>query len=90
MVGAGKGVIRTMLCQYDYLTDVIPCDMAINAIIALGWRIGVEQPSKPIFTNVTESGENPLTWGEGLEMGKKHALENPFSGMNTFCVLFGN
>ncbi|KAK2580054.1 hypothetical protein KPH14_012338, partial [Odynerus spinipes] len=80
MVGAGKGVIRSMLCNADYLTDIMPCDLAINAIIALAWRVGLERPQKPIFMNVTESGENPISWGFALEAGKKHALANPFSG----------
>lgn len=87
IIGAGKGVIRTMLCNGDYLSDVFPCDMAINASIALAWKIGKEVPRKtPIFMNITESGENPITWNEALEAGRKHALSHPFSGKNKqFC-----
>ena len=80
MIGAGKGVIRSMLCNPDYLTDIMPCDLAINATIALAWKVGIEQPVEPIFMNVTESGENPISWRYALETGRKHALENPFSG----------
>lgn len=80
MIGGAKGVIRTVLCDPKLLIDAIPCDIAVNAIIALAWQVGLECPSKPIFMNVTESGENPLTWGESLEYGRKHALANPFSG----------
>lgn len=81
MVGAGKGVIRTMLCNSDHYVDVIPCDMAVNATIALAWSVGLERPEKPIFVNVTESRENTITWRYALESGKKHALANPFSGL---------
>lgn len=80
MIGAGKGVIRTMLCNSDYYLDVIPCDMAVNATIALAWHVGCEQPKEPLFVNLTESQENPLTWRYALETGRKHALANPFSG----------
>ncbi|XP_043288458.1 uncharacterized protein [Venturia canescens] len=80
MIGAGKGVIRTMLCNKELLADLIPCDLVINAIIALAWKVGNENSNKPIFMNVTESGRNPLTWENALETGKKHALANPFSG----------
>ncbi|XP_024944509.1 fatty acyl-CoA reductase 1 isoform X2 [Cephus cinctus] len=80
MIGAGKGVIRSMLCNKDYLSDFIPCDLAVNAIIALAWSVGLEQPSEPFFMNVTESGENPISWGCALETGRKHALTYPFSG----------
>lgn len=80
MIAAGKGVIRSMLCNADYLTDIMPCDLAVNATISLAWKVGVEQPTKPIFMNITESGENPVSWRFALETGRKHALENPFSG----------
>ncbi|KAK0176563.1 hypothetical protein PV328_000684 [Microctonus aethiopoides] len=81
MIGGAKGVIRTVHCDPDLLMDAMPCDIAINAIIALAWRVGLEQPDKPIFMNITESGENPMTWSESLELGRKHALANPFSGI---------
>ncbi|XP_048004906.1 putative fatty acyl-CoA reductase CG5065 isoform X3 [Leguminivora glycinivorella] len=35
IIGAGKGVIRTMLCDPSIYAQVIPVDGAINAIIAL-------------------------------------------------------
>lgn len=40
MVGAGRGVIRSMLCNPDYPADVIPVDLAMNTIIAVGWERG--------------------------------------------------
>ena len=80
MIGAGKGVIRSMLCNSEHNVDLIPCDMAVNATIGLAWQVGLEQPKKPIFINLTESRENPMTWRYALETGKKHALANPFSG----------
>ncbi|XP_072758734.1 putative fatty acyl-CoA reductase CG5065 [Anoplolepis gracilipes] len=79
MIGAGKGVIRSMLCNANYSIDIIPCDMAINATIALAWQVGSERPTKPIFLNATANQESQITWGSAIEMGKKHALENPFS-----------
>lgn len=36
MIGAGKGVIRSMLCDGSLVAQVIPVDTAINAIIAIG------------------------------------------------------
>jgi hypothetical protein len=39
LVGAGKGVIRSMHCRAEYSADLMPCDMAINAIIILAWRV---------------------------------------------------
>jgi len=79
MIGAGKGVIRSMLGNVDYVADIMPCDMAVNATIALAWQVGTEKSTKPIFLNATASQENPISWGDALEIGKKHILENPFS-----------
>ncbi|XP_036147918.1 putative fatty acyl-CoA reductase CG5065 isoform X3 [Monomorium pharaonis] len=79
VIGAGKGVIRSMLCNADYLTDLIPCDMAVNATIVLAWQVGTEKSTKPRFLNATANQENPISWGDALEIGKKHFFENPFS-----------
>ncbi|KAG7214156.1 hypothetical protein KM043_001507 [Ampulex compressa] len=80
MIGAGKGVIRSMLCNADYPTDMIPCDLTINALIGLAWQVGLEKPARPLFMNVTVSGENPISWGDAIAIGKRHALAHPFSG----------
>lgn len=79
MIGAGKGVIRSMLCNANYLTDIIPCDMAVNATIALAWQVGSEKSTKPIYLNATANRKNPISWGDAIDIGKKHAIANPFS-----------
>lgn len=79
MIGAGKGVIRSMLCNANYLTDLIPCDMVINATIALAWQVGLEKSTEPIFLNAIANQENPISWGDALEIGRKHMHKNPFS-----------
>ncbi|XP_031773360.1 putative fatty acyl-CoA reductase CG5065 isoform X1 [Apis florea] len=81
MVGAGKGVIRTVLCNYNYLLNLIPCDMAINAMIGLAWKVGREKPEKPIFMNVTSGLENPISWGYAVEIGRKYTIMYPFTGL---------
>lgn len=40
MVGGGKGVIRSVHCNAEYNAEVIPVDMAINGLIAIGWKVG--------------------------------------------------
>lgn len=39
MVGGAKGVIRTMLCNGEYRSEVIPVDIAINGLIAIAYKI---------------------------------------------------
>lgn len=37
ILGGGKGVIRSMLCDGDNHAEVIPVDLAINALIIIAW-----------------------------------------------------
>lgn len=43
LVGAGKGVIRSMHCQADYVADLMPVDVSINNIILVAWERGANQ-----------------------------------------------
>ncbi|XP_043259671.1 putative fatty acyl-CoA reductase CG5065 [Colletes gigas] len=81
LVGAGKGVIRSMHCNANYHAEVIPVDLAINALIAIAYTTATTEKSKhiPVY-NITQSGEVPITWGEILEKGKKVAYKYPFEG----------
>jgi fatty acyl-CoA reductase len=45
MVGAGKGVIRSMHCKADYNAEVMPVDITINAVIAITCNL-VKNPEK--------------------------------------------
>ncbi len=40
MVAAGKGVIRSMLCNGEYTAEVIPVDQAIAGLIGIAWTVG--------------------------------------------------
>lgn len=88
MIGGGKGVIRSMLGNVHYMADIMPCDMAVNATIALAWQVGTEKFTKPIFLNATANQENPISWGNALEIGRKHVLANPFSRKTQYYNVF--
>lgn len=38
LVGGGKGVIRSMHCKAEYHAEMVPVDLAINALIAISYR----------------------------------------------------
>lgn len=40
MVGGGKGVIRSMLCDETHKSEVIPVDIAIAGLITIAYTIG--------------------------------------------------
>ncbi|XP_068632683.1 putative fatty acyl-CoA reductase CG5065 [Battus philenor] len=81
MLGAGKGVIRSMLCDGSLTAQVIPVDAAINAIIAIGMLEGTrtEKPELMPVYNVNIGHQNPTTWGEVLKIGKDYGRKFPLA-----------
>ncbi|XP_077287121.1 putative fatty acyl-CoA reductase CG5065 [Arctopsyche grandis] len=77
-VGIGRGAIRSIYCKENYLADIVPVDICANALIALAWRIGITRPSEVYICNITESGNNPITWGETLNAATKYRYEYAF------------
>lgn len=73
LIGAGRGVIRSMYCNPDYRADTMPVDVTINSIIAIAWERGLNESRNIDYVNVT-SDENQLTWGETLESGKDSVI----------------
>lgn len=54
LVGAGKGVIRSMHCNGELEADIVPVDVAINKLIILGWKLGTSPKSNEVLVyNVT-------------------------------------
>lgn len=51
LVGAGKGVIRSMHCKGENRAQVIPVDMAISAIIFIAYQLGAAK-TKYVPTNI--------------------------------------
>lgn len=83
IVGAGKGVIRSMLCVEHNRAEVVPVDIAINTTIAAACKLGIEKVNldDPIQVyNVSAGDVSTLTWGEVLERGRKIGHEYPFEG----------
>ncbi|XP_023935047.1 putative fatty acyl-CoA reductase CG5065 [Bicyclus anynana] len=82
MIGAGKGVIRTMHCYGHYHAEVIPVDIAINAIILIPHYIHtkIDRPAEiPVF-NLTSGDDRDTTWKEVLDVGKATVRKFPFEG----------
>lgn len=77
MIGAGKGVIRSMHCNPDLASEAIPVDITINAMIALAYKRSLLDQNDCYFCNITDSGTNPLTWGNSLDIGRDLFYEYP-------------
>uniref|UniRef100_A0A1L8DYA8 Fatty acyl-CoA reductase n=1 Tax=Nyssomyia neivai TaxID=330878 RepID=A0A1L8DYA8_9DIPT len=80
LVGGGKGVIRSMLCNGEYRAEVIPVDIAINGLITIPYTLSIATTKSkdiPVY-NITCTEGKKITWGEVLEKGKQRAHEYPF------------
>ncbi|XP_059482551.1 putative fatty acyl-CoA reductase CG5065 [Neocloeon triangulifer] len=103
LLGAGKGVLRSMHCKPAYKADLIPVDLACNGLIVIAWHLANCRPSEgPLVVNLTTTERNPVSWGEIIEYGRKFIYMYPFSGVvwwpdgsiknsklaHEFCVIF--
>lgn len=69
MIGAARGVVRSMHCNPDMPADVIPVDTAINAIICATWDRGLKEDNVITYCNITLPQDKQLSWGQSIEMG---------------------
>ncbi|XP_055837529.1 putative fatty acyl-CoA reductase CG5065 isoform X1 [Episyrphus balteatus] len=104
MIGAGKGVIRSMICNGELKSEIIPVDIAVNGLIVLPYHNSqlAKKPDRvPVF-NITCSDNKKKTWKWIMDVGKQFAFDYPFEiglwypdgNMTTnklyhwFCVIF--
>lgn len=82
VAGVGTGILRTLHCDKDINADIVPVDMAVNALITSVWDIARSYEKQteeiPIY-NYVSSVENPLTWGQFTEYNTNYGFEYPFS-----------
>ena len=43
IVGAGKGMLRTLHCHGDLIADLIPVDVPINLMIVAAWHTAMQR-----------------------------------------------
>nr|XP_016995501.2 putative fatty acyl-CoA reductase CG5065 [Drosophila takahashii] len=86
MIGAARGVIRSMHCNPDYASTVIPVDKAINGMILCGYQRGKASQEKKgseqtgvEFCNLCISSKALMSWGDSIETGRRFFYETPLS-----------
>lgn len=102
LIGAGKGVIRTMYCNENGYADYVPVDIAVNGILACTWNyIYCKDHEKRVY-NLTSSSEFKVSWAEIIARGRKITEKVPLNGvvwypggsmkksrlLHNICVLF--
>ncbi|CAB3232268.1 unnamed protein product [Arctia plantaginis] len=77
MVSAGKGLLHVVYCFKNKKTDMIPVDIAVDTLIAVGWETGIEDLRETRVYNCC-SHDNPTTWGEYNERMTRGVHDYPF------------
>lgn len=80
LIGAGKGVIRTMFCNENGYADYLPVDIAANGLLLATWDFLYFKNHQRVF-NMTSSTEFKITWREIIERGRKITEEIPLNGV---------
>lgn len=52
LIAGAKGILRSMLCSKDNRAEVIPVDVAINAVVVAAWKRSITELVL-IFNNYT-------------------------------------
>ncbi|XP_043233602.1 putative fatty acyl-CoA reductase CG5065 [Amphibalanus amphitrite] len=77
IAGAGKGLMRTLLCHEDLVADVVPVDVPINLMITAAWYTAVRSPRHPTVYNCASGSIRPIRWREVRVWGELELRENP-------------
>ncbi|XP_054280079.1 fatty acyl-CoA reductase wat-like isoform X2 [Macrosteles quadrilineatus] len=73
--GVGAGLLRTFEVNEKCAADLVPVDMAVNAIIASAWD--VRDTKEMRVYNYVSSCQNPIYWGQFIEVALRHGRDNP-------------
>ncbi|XP_046743275.1 putative fatty acyl-CoA reductase CG5065 [Diprion similis] len=68
VVGAGKGLLKSIFGRKNVVVDMIPVDVCINLFIAAAWEMGTRKSSKLVpdvlVYNCVSGPFNRLTWND--------------------------
>jgi hypothetical protein len=61
VVGVGLGIIRTLHINEKIVGDMVPCDMAVSALVAAAWHIQERRRYKTEHDQIMEILSSPIT-----------------------------
>lgn len=80
----GKGILRTMMGNFNSTADIIPVDIPVNMMIAAGWYTGAKKSQDYKVFNCTTGQINRLTWGMVERYSEEALTKNPLE--NVFLI----
>ncbi|PSN36707.1 putative fatty acyl-CoA reductase [Blattella germanica] len=78
LVGGGKGVIRSMMCSPDNIAEVVPVDIAVNALLIIPWKMSIEKSKEVPVYNLTAGNIAKYSYKRLLDEGKEAVYKYPF------------
>lgn len=98
LVFSAMGMLPSLHCHVDFVTDIVPVDMAINALMATAWQVHSDgctlaETTTPKVYNYVSSPERPIDWSTFWILSLKHwkntvhDLWYPFIIWNSFGLV---
>jgi len=84
LAGHSTGLLRTMFVKKEFLADLIPVDVVINAMIVAAWKTAQDytgNPTIPPVYNVTSGSIKPINWGQIEDLAQSSIYKYPMSTM---------
>nr|CAD7575331.1 unnamed protein product [Timema californicum] len=81
LIGAGKGVIRTMYCNQEGYADYLPVDIAVNGFLVATWNYIANKDYEKRVYHLTSSSEIRISWAEIIERGRRITEKIPLNNI---------
>ncbi|KAH8284633.1 hypothetical protein KR018_008617 [Drosophila ironensis] len=75
-----KGMFRTMMCEKNYVADMVPVDIVINLMIAAAWRTATRKSNNLLIYNCCTGQRNPVVWSEFVNFAMSSVRKHPLEG----------
>ncbi|KMY94302.1 putative fatty acyl-CoA reductase CG5065 [Drosophila simulans] len=75
-----KGMFRTMMCEKNYVADMVPVDIVINLMIAAAWRTATRKSNNLLIYNCCTGQRNPIIWSEFVKHAMTSVRKHPLEG----------
>ncbi|XP_064634535.1 fatty acyl-CoA reductase 1-like isoform X2 [Lineus longissimus] len=77
-IAMGKGIMQYLFCDEKAVADIVPVDLPVNMLIAIGWYTAVHKPKEIHIYNCTTGTLNPISWGSIVKYSLSYMHQMPY------------
>lgn len=81
-----KGLFRTMMCEKNYVADMVPVDIVINLMIAAAWRTATRKSNNLLIYNCCTGQRNPIIWSEFVRYAMSSVRKHPLGRSHSLTL----